>query len=151
MTPPYVRFTQRFLPYTRYFSRFPHVVSTFALHVESWGASRRPHRGPSAFTVLPFPYGHPCPIGNASRFTVIILGSLQSVDLKAPFPPMIENPLFFKRSLVGRLLSYVPGSFSPRGVSHRPCSFGLNFIPLLCTLLLPFSAQAKSVSRRHSP
>ncbi|GFQ80934.1 hypothetical protein TNCT_199601 [Trichonephila clavata] len=42
---------------------------------------------------------------------------------------MIENPLFFKRSSVVRLLSYVPGSFSPRGVSHRPCSFGLNFIP----------------------
>ncbi|GFQ93333.1 hypothetical protein TNCT_438211 [Trichonephila clavata] len=146
MTPPYVRFTQRFLPYTRYFSRFPHVVSTFALHVESWGASRRPHRGPSAFTLPLWPS-----LSNRKRLSFYSHYPRLPTVGRLPFPPMIENPLFFKQSSVVRLLSYVPGSFSPRDVSHRPCSFGLNFIPLLCTLLLPFSAQAKSVSRRHSP
>ncbi|GFQ65668.1 hypothetical protein TNCT_375751 [Trichonephila clavata] len=88
MTPPYVRFTQRFLPYTRYFSRFPHVVSTFALHVESWGASRRPHRGPSAFTVPLWPS-----LSNRKRLS-FYSPRLPTVGRLKHLSPMIENPLF---------------------------------------------------------
>ncbi|GFR06721.1 hypothetical protein TNCT_183221, partial [Trichonephila clavata] len=117
MTPPYVRF----LPYTRYFSRlstasYPLLRST----LESWGASRRPHRGP---VPLPFPYGHS--LSNRKRLS-FYSPRLPTIG-RLPFPQLIENDLFFKRSSVVRTL--VPGSFSPRGVSHRPCSFGLNFVP----------------------
>ncbi|GFR03790.1 hypothetical protein TNCT_555761 [Trichonephila clavata] len=80
-------FTQRFLPYTRYFSRFPRVVSTFALHVESWGASRRPHRGPSAFTVPLWPS-----LSNRKRLS-FYSPRLPTIG-RLPFPPMIENDLF---------------------------------------------------------
>ncbi|GFR13495.1 hypothetical protein TNCT_411161 [Trichonephila clavata] len=84
MTPPYL---PRFLPYTRYFSRFPRVVSTFALHVESWGASRRPHRGPSAFTVPLWPS-----LSNRKRLS-FYSPRLPTIG-RLPFPPMIENDLF---------------------------------------------------------
>ncbi|GFQ82735.1 hypothetical protein TNCT_722391 [Trichonephila clavata] len=136
-------FTQTFLPYTRYFSRFPRVVSTFALHVESWGAFRRPHRGPSAFTLPLWPS-----LSNRKRLS-FYSPRLPTIG-RLSFPPMIENDLFSNDPRLSDSCLR-PGSFSPRGVSHRPCSFGLNFIPPP-SLYPPvaFFSSAKSVSRRHS-
>ncbi|GFR05149.1 hypothetical protein TNCT_553651 [Trichonephila clavata] len=142
MTPPYLPkdFYPTLVTFLAFHASYPLLRSTL-----NRGGLLVASQGPSAFTVPLWPS-----LSNRKRLS-FYSPRLPTVG-RLPFPPMIETPLFFKKSSVVRLLSYVPGSFSPRGVSHRPCSFGLNFVPpLLCTLLLPFSAQAKSVSRRHSP
>ncbi|GFQ77906.1 hypothetical protein TNCT_339711 [Trichonephila clavata] len=60
------------------------VASPGTAQAFAWGRPDGPSlpsfQSPGAMTPLPFTYGNHCKIGNASRFTVITIGSIQSVE-----------------------------------------------------------------------